>query len=268
MVQSDSSAKGQFIQVNGLNIYYEEYGSGKPLVFLHGGMAVGKNAAHLFPVFSKQFRVIAPDMRGHGKTNNRDGKLSYRLMADDVAALIDALDLEEPSVCGWSDGGQIALELGMHYPDTMKCMVVGAAWYQFSQQYQTMLKVMGFESPDTVNIDKLKQTLGPMTEMWRAFHATPDDPDRWEKLALQISSMWWTPLGYTAVDFQKIKTPTLVLLGDRDQIISVEEAVEMYRLIPEAELAIVPNANHSLPMTKAELFTNLVSDFLVRHITQ
>lgn len=268
MIQANSSANGQYVKANGLTMYYEEYGSGEPLILLHGGMGVGKNSAHLIPAFSKQFKVILPDLRGHGKTDNPGEELSYRLIADDVAALIDALDLKQPSVCGWSDGGQIALELGMNYPDAMKCMVVGAAWYQFSQHYQTMLKVMGFESPSAVNMDKLRQTLGPMAEMWRAFHATTDDPDRWEKLALQISSMWWTPLGYTAVDFQKIKTPTMVLLGDRDQIISVEEAVEMYRLIPGAELAIVPNANHSLPMLRAELFTNLVSDFLARHITQ
>jgi len=268
MIQENSSADGQYIRANELNIYYEEYGSGKPLIFLHGGMGIGKNAAHLFPAFSKQFRVIIPDSRGHGKTDNPDGKLSYRLMADDVAALIEVLGLEHPSVCGWSDGGQIALELGMHYPDVMKCMVVGAAWYRFSQHYQTMLNVMGFESPSMVNIDKLRQTLGPMAEMWRTFHATTDDPNRWEKLALQISPMWWTPLGYTADDFQKIKTPTMILLGDRDQIIPVEEAVEMHRFIQGSELAVVPNADHSLPMKRAELFANLVLDFLVRQITQ
>ena len=266
MARASSPQNGQYVEANGLNMYYEEYGSGQPLVLLHGGMAAGKNVEHLIPAFSKQFRVIVPDSRGHGKTNNPSGKFSYRLMADDVAAFIEALDLKQPSLCGWSDGGQIALELGMNYPDTMKCMVVGAAWYRFSEQYQMMLKAMGWESLGTVNLEKVTQALGPMADMWRTFHATPDEPDRWEKLATQISTMWWTPLGYTADDFQKVKTPTLILIGDRDQIIPVEEAVEMYRFIPGSELAIVPNANHGLPMARAELFTTIVLDFLLHYM--
>ena len=268
MVQASSSQNGQYVQANGLNMYYEEYGSGLPLVLLHGGMATGKNVEDLIPAFSKQFRVIVPDSRGHGKTNNPSGKFSYRLMADDVAAFIEALDLKQPSLCGWSDGGQIVLELGMNYPNTTKCMVVGAAWYRFSEQYQMVLKAIGWESPGTVNIEKVRQALGPMAEMWRSFHATLDEPDRWEKLATQISTMWWTPLGYTTDDFQKINTPTLILVGDRDQLIPVEEAVEMYRFIRGAELVIIPNSDHSLPRMRAELFTTIVLDFLARHSKQ
>jgi len=268
MVQGENTQNEKYVKANGLNIYYEEYGSGEPLVLLHGGMGAGKNFEDLIPVFSKKFRVIVSDARGHGKSDNPDGKLSYRLMADDITAFMAALDLKQPSVCGWSDGGQIALELGMNYPDSMRCMVVGAAWFQFSQHYQTMLKAIGFESPASVNMDKLKQTLGPMADMWRTLHATADDPDRWEKLAHQISQMWWTPLGYTADDFQKIKTPTMILIGDRDQIIPVEEATEMHRLIQNSELAIVPNADHSLPRSRGDLFTTLALDFLFRHIPQ
>src|SRR4026209_1320768 len=117
MTQAAPSLKGSYVKANGLNMYYEEYGSGEPLVLLHGGMRTGKNFEHLIPAFSKHFRVIAPDSRGHGRTDNPSGEFSYRLMADDMAAFIDALKLNQPSICGWSDGGQIALELGMHYPD-------------------------------------------------------------------------------------------------------------------------------------------------------
>lgn len=263
MVQT-SSSEGQYVTANGVNMYYEEAGSGEALVLLHGGMGIGKMVEHLVPALSQQFRVIRPDMRGHGKTVNPDEKLSYRLMADDIAAFIDALSLGQASVCGWSDGGQIALELGMHYSGLVKCMVVGAAWYQFSQHYQNVLKAVGFESPGTVNIERVKQAMGPMAEMWRSFHATNDDENRWEKLAAQISTMWWTPLGYTTEDFEKIKTPTLILLGDRDEIIPVEEATAMHRMIPSSELAIVPNSSHSLPLTRVDLLSPIVLDFLAR----
>jgi pimeloyl-ACP methyl ester carboxylesterase len=147
-------------------------------------------------------------------------------------------------------------------------MVVGAAWYQFSQQYQTLLKAMGFESPGRVNIERMKQSLAQLVEMWRSWHSPIHGPDHWETLVTQISTMWWTPLNYTADDFQKIKTPTLILVGDRDQMVPVEEAEEMYRLIQGAELAILPNSDHSLPRLRSELFTTLVLDFLVRYKAQ
>ena len=268
MTQATPSPNGQYVNANGLNMYYEEYGSGEPLVLLHGGMAIGKNFEPHIPAFSKRFRVIAPDSRGHGKTDNPSGEFSYRLMADDVAAFIHTLNLSQPSICGWSDGGQIALELGMHYPDIMKCMVVGAAWYQFSQTYQSLLKAIGFESPGIVNVEKIKQSLPQMAEMWRSLHSSIHGPDHWETLATQISNMWWTPLGYTADDFQKIKAPMLILVGDRDRLIPVEEATEMYRFIRGAEIAILPHSDHSLPQTRAELFITTVLDFLVRHQAQ
>ena len=268
MTQAISSQNGQYVKANGLNMYYEEYGSGEPLVLIHGGMGIGNNFEHLIPAFSKQFRVIIPNSRGHGKTDNPSGEFSYRLMAEDVAAFANALELNRPLICGWSDGGQIALELGMHYPDLMRCIVVGATWYQFSQTYRTVLKAIGFESPGMVNIEKIKQSLPQLAEMWRLWHSPVHGPDHWETLVTQISTMWWTPLGYTAEDFQQIKTPTLILVGDRDQMVPVEEAAEMYRFIQGAELAIVPNSDHSLPSMRAELFSTIVLDFLLRHKAQ
>lgn len=265
MAQATSSQNGQYVKANGLNMYYEENGSGRPLVLLHGGMGAGNNSDHLIPAFSKQFRVITPDSRGHGKTENPSGEFSYRLLADDIAAFINALELDRPSICGWSDGGQIALELGMHYSDLMNCMVVGAAWYQFSETYQGLLKAIGFESPGVVNIERIKQAMPQMAEMWRLWHSPIHGPDHWETLATQISKMWWSPLGYTADDFQKIKIPTLILVGDRDRLVPVEEAVEMHRFIQESELVILPNSDHSLPRTRAELFITIVLDFLLRH---
>jgi pimeloyl-ACP methyl ester carboxylesterase len=268
MTQAIPSQNGQYIKANGLNIYYEEYGTGEPLVLLHGGMAIGNVFEPQIAVFSKQFRVIAPDSRGHGKTDNPSGEFSYRLMADDMAAFIDALGLGQPSVCGWSDGGQTALELGMHYPDLIQCVVVGAAWYRFSRTYQDLLGAMGFESPGSVNIERIKQSMPRFVGLWQLWHSSMHGPDHWETLATQISTMWWTPLNYTADDFQKIKSPTLILVGDRDQMVPLEEAVEMYRLIPGAELTVAPHSDHSLPRTRAELFSTIVFDFLLRHRAQ
>ncbi len=84
------------------------------------------------PFFARHFRVIAPDSRGHGRANNPTGEFSYRLMADDVVALVQALGLTKPLICGYSDGGQTALEIGMRYPNLAAALVVGAAWYRSS----------------------------------------------------------------------------------------------------------------------------------------
>lgn len=265
MVESNLPQDGHYVRANGLNMYYEEFGSGEPLVLLHGGMAIGRIFEPQIPAFSQQFHIFAPDLRGHGRTDSPSSELSYRLMADDLASFITTLKLDRPLVCGWSDGGQIALELGMHYPELMSGMVVGAAWYRFSEQYQGMLKAIGIESPGVVNFEKVKQTLPPLVEMWRSWHSPIHGPAHWETLATHISSLWWTPLGYTADDFRKIKTPTLILVGDRDQVVPLEEAVEMHRFIQGSELAIVPNADHSLPRSRPELFTATVLDFLLRH---
>ena len=105
-----------YIEANGLRVYYEAHGEGEPLLLVHGGIATSRSwAAHL-PAFTEHFRVFAPDSRGHGRTDNPAGELDYRVMADDLAALIAALGLQWPLVLGYSDGGQVALELGIRYP--------------------------------------------------------------------------------------------------------------------------------------------------------
>ena len=99
-----------------------------------------------------------------------------------------------------------------------------------------------------------------------ADHPRPGEPDYWQTLLKQIAAMWWTPLDYTAQDFQKIVVPALILLGDRDGIIELQQAVDMYQLIPDAELFVLPNTTHFT--TVNELSTSLVCDFLIRHSTR
>jgi pimeloyl-ACP methyl ester carboxylesterase len=265
----NSTQQGHYVSANGLDMYYEEYGSGEPLILLHGGTVTSQMWQPHIPLFSQHFRVIAPDSRGHGRTNNPTGELSYRMMADDVAAFIQVLDLKKPPIFGFSDGGQIALEIGMRYANLTKVLVVGAAWYKFSEVYQNWLKAMGFEGPGKLNIEQLqKDAPEDWIELLKTEHSRADDPDYWQTLLKQISTMWWTPLDYGVEDFQKITEPTLILMGDRDGTIPLEEAVEMYQLIPNAELAILPNATHMTALAQDGLFLKVVLDFLFRHCGQ
>lgn len=265
MVQEDTnvSQHGRFVQANGLNIYYEEYGNGQPLILLHGGTETSQVWGPYLSSLVPYFRVIAPDSRAHGRSNNPKGELSYQLMADDIVALIQALNLTQPLVFGYSDGGQIALEIGMRYPHLTAAFVVGAAWYQFSETYSNFLKTSGFEGPGVVNFEKLQRVAPEWVSFLKTEHTRADDPDYWETLLMQISMMWWTPLNYTAEDFHKITEPTLVLVGDRDGLIELKQAVDMYHLIPNAELMVLPNTTHLSALN--DLSMNIVLDFLMRH---
>ena len=254
-----SDSKGKYIEVNGINVYYEVHGSGKPLVLLHGGTGTGKtNWGAFIPEFSKHFQVIVPDTRGHGKTNNPTRELSYQLLGDDFAAFIGMLGLEKPNIYGWSDGGQIALELGMKDLE-LGAMIVGGAFHSFDQVNADRFHSWGIEAPGKVNFDQLKEAAPAWVEKLKEQHKD------WQKLMVEISHLWLTPFEYTKDDFAKISNPSLVLLGDRDDVISVEVAVNMYRMIPDSELAIIPDGTHRISTEKPDAFSSVALEFLLRH---
>lgn len=264
MSQPDTTEihQGRYVQANGLNIYCEEYGKGQPLILLHGGTATLQSWQAHIPTFAEHFRVIALDSRGHGKTDNPAGELSYSRMADDVAAFIQALGLTRPLVFGYSDGGQVALELGIRYPDLANALVLGGTCYRFPQQYFDALKGFGVERSGVRTVERIQTEAPDWVQILKAEHTRADDPDYWKTLMKQISELWWNVQDYGVEDLQKITAPTLILQGDRDGAVDVEQAVEMYRGIPHAELAVLPNARHG---DLGEISNRLVIDFLQRH---
>ena len=258
-------ASDQYVQANGLRIHYKEYGSGVPLILLHGGTSTLEEWQAHISSFTPSFHVFTPDSRAHGKTDNPAGRLNYRTMADDLAAFIQELGLVRPLVCGYSDGGQIALDLAIHHPGLARALVIGAAWYKFSESYVNGLKSWGFERPGEVNFDWLQQTYPSFVRMWKIQHAREGDPDYWKSVLLQISDLWQTPLNYTEADFKKIADPVMIIIGDRDGMIPLGDAIEMYQMIPNAELAVLPNADHLGVVMNPGIFIHIVSDFLKRH---
>jgi pimeloyl-ACP methyl ester carboxylesterase len=249
---ADSNPNGKFVHARDLAMYYEEVGTGQPLILIHGAFGSSADWAASAPAFAPHFRVIMPDSRGHGRTANPRGELSYRMMADDMAAFISGLGLEKPLVAGWSDGGQIALEMGIRYPDLVSAYIVGGAFYKLTEQYQEAIIGLGIEGSGRINVEALKVAFGN----WNA---------ELEAQALQLSVPFWAEPNYSSAEFARITAPTLVLLGDRDEAIPVEQAVEMYRQIPQAELAIVPGADHSFSAVGMEAFNHAALEFLLRH---
>ncbi len=268
--EASNAPKGQTVKANGLEMCYEEAGTGTPLILLHGGTGKGSDWRPYLPVLEKHFRVIMPDSRAHGRTNNPDGKLSYRVMADDFAAFSQALGLVKPLILGYSDGGQTLLEFGMHNPDLAGALVIGGATYQFSQSYYAMVNAFSFIHNDGVDIEAMERDEPEWVESLKVDHVSPDDSNKWKTLLEQITPLWLTPLDYTLADLRKITTPTLILAGDRDGGVPVEQAVEMYRTIPNADLAILPHADHGSAGWVGDgpnpLFTEAVVAFCLRHL--
>jgi pimeloyl-ACP methyl ester carboxylesterase len=257
-----TSATGNFVQLNDLSMYYQVHGQGEPLLLLHGGTATSDRWAAHIPKLSNHFQVITPDIRGHGKTKNPSDNLSYRLMADDMAALITQLGLEKPLVCGYSDGGQICLELGMHYPGLVKAYVVGAAYYEFSDGLINILRSFGINENGNIDVEGLEVNAPDFAAYLEQSHEMD-----WKDLMRQLAKMWATPLNYNADDFERIVEPTLLVVGDRDALVPLEQAVAMYRQIPNAEIAVAPNSGHEFVESNSELFTNIVLEFMMRQIS-
>lgn len=250
----------RFVAANGTDIHLLEVGDGRPLLLLHGAMGTAKdNFSDVIAKLSPHFRVIAPDTRGHGRTRNSETRLSYSLMADDVASLIHELNLHRPFVCGWSDGGQIALDLAIRFPDLPGALAVGGAYIRFSDQYLASARAIGLDGPGEVDFAKLSHTIPEVANHWRDLHANQGST-YWKDLFLALSHAAMSSLPYAEADLTTIAAPTFIFLGDRDQFIPVEQAVEMYRLIPQSQLAIIRNADHSL-RTDTPKFSQLLLEF-------
>lgn len=262
--QATDPAAGRYVDANGLHIYYEEYGAGEPLILIHGGTGVGQMWQPHVRFLAERYRVLTPDSRGHGHTANPTGQFSYRMMADDMAAFAEALDLRKPLVCGYSDGGQIALELGMRYPDLARALVIGAAWFKWSEYYARGLQATGCSGPGAWDGARLRQVAPWFADLVQSWHAPLGD-DYWQTLLNQIATLFWTPLHYTPSDFARITAPALILSGDRDESIPLEQQLELYHLIPGAELAILPGADHVGGFYRVDLFVRIVSNFFERH---
>jgi len=162
------------------------------------------------------------------------------------------------------------LEFGMHYPDLAGALVIGGATYQFSQSYYAMVNAFSFIHNGGVDIEAMERDEPEWVESLKVDHVSPDDSNKWKTLLEQITPLWLTPLDYTLADLRKITTPTLILAGDRDGGVPVEQAVEMYRTIPNADLAILPHADHGSAGWVGDgpnpLFTEAVVAFCLRHL--
>ena len=159
---------GRYVETNGLQMHYEEHGSGIPLVLIHGGLVASSSWHSYVERLSENFRIILPDSRGHGKTKNPSGEYSYP-KPEEMVGFFDALQLKEPLVCGFSDGRQVAQELGMRHSIKMPALVIAAAYFKWSDRYQDSLRAICMQGRGDVDRNCLKNVIRFWSNDFRQF---------------------------------------------------------------------------------------------------
>jgi len=270
--------ESRFVHANGIEIHYLEAGEGEPLVLLHGGV-VSTNpiwtgipisyASHM-ATLSARFRVIAPDTRGAGRTVHSGGTVTFDLLADDVAALVDALGLERPLVAGFSEGGITATVVGIRHPGSVRAIANHAGYDAFAPAVLpalgAMMRQMLGGSPDATQADpdaaarffSQSTDMAGIFELMKADEDSGQGKDHWKDYLRLAFHRLTTPTGYTTQDLSAVTAPTLIIVGDRDEFCSVEEAVRAHRALTDGELAVVPGTSHVITPPLVELMVEFL----------
>ena len=220
-----------YAAVNGLNMYYEVHGDGLPLLLLHGG--AGSIPEKWLPFFATQFRVIAIEQMGHGRTADlMDRPFHYHDMAEDTVELMRQLGIESALIVGYSDGGIIGLDIAIHHPERVTKLALTGVNFHTDGYTGAHWEGVAANSNDW-----------PASESYRRL--SPDGADHWPTLLARLQRMWAVEPNFTRDEIKTIKAPTLIIVGDAD-LVTPEHAVEMFRTIPGAQLCVIPHAGHGI----------------------
>lgn len=223
---------------NGITVHYRDESAGPPIVLLHGGLMEGTSGwgAHL-PALADGYRVLVPDSRGHGRSDNPTGQLTYELMADDVAAFVAALDVERPLVVGYSDGGITALQLGLRHRGVAGGLVLGGMVVEADDAYWRFLAQLG--ASEAGFDEEVLGRFAPEFHGWvSGLHG-----DRWPTLLQETARLWHAVPTVSDEQLAGVDVPTVVLSGDRDDS-STSQARRIAAALPRGELAVIPGADH------------------------
>jgi pimeloyl-ACP methyl ester carboxylesterase len=265
---TETKGTGAYADVNGINLYYETHGAGRPMILLHGGLGSGEMFGPILPTLAENRQVIAVDLQGHGRTADIDRPIDIRLMADDIAALIDHLGLEKPDVVGYSMGGGVAFMTASKYPDKVGKLVTACVYLRPDVVDPALLAQQGQVSAAAEEF--MKET--PMYQLYQKVAPRPEDFGR---LLDKIGEMMKEDNDYTE-EFRSLQVPTLLVASDADQA-PPSHYVEMFKLLdgglrdggwmsenrPKGghALAILPGLTHYNTFA-SPLFAAVTLDFL------
>ena len=242
---------GHYADVNGIAMYFETYGSGKPLLLIHGnGQSI---AAMHFQVehFARSYQVIVADSRGHGKSALGTDHLTYIQMMEDYNALLDQLNVSKANIIGWSDGGILSLLLAIHHPDKVNKMAIMGANLR----------------PDETAVNAwTHELLEPFSKTVDEMIRSKDTTADW-LLNRQLLDLLMTQPDIALESLRQIEAPVLVMAGDKD-IIRTGHTVEIFDNLRQAHLAILPGSTHWAPQTDPAGFNALVETFFATPYTR
>jgi pimeloyl-ACP methyl ester carboxylesterase len=236
----NNPAAGKYLRTRGINLYYEQYGKGRPLLLIHGNGGSMAAFSNQIPYFAVFYRVIAVDSRAQGKSTDPSDSLSFEMMADDFNALLDSLKLDSCYVIGWSDGGINGLLLAIRHPDKVRKLAITGAnlW------------------PDTTGL--VPYVFDKIVEESTSLHQQVQTPRI--KNDTKIADLDRYQPHIRLEQLHAISCPTLVIGGDHDAI-PVPHTLLIAENIPKAYLWIIPRSGHNTPANKKEAFNAEVADF-------
>lgn len=252
-----------YAPVNGIKVYYEVYGKGRPIVLLHGAFyTIDMNWSQLIPELSKNRKVIAIEMQGHGHSPYSERKLSITALASDVAGVMDYLKIDSADVMGYSMGGSIAYQFAVQNPERLRKLVIISSTYKSSGWL-----------PEVNNAFKnFKPEFFDNTPLKTGYDAVAPDKTKWRKFLEQMFVFAQEPFDVGDANIAKISVPVLIIAGDNDGLDKIELA-KTYQLLgggiiadmgpmPKSQLAIVPSQGHVSLMMQTATISDYLSNFL------
>lgn len=234
--------------VNGIELYYAVYGSGPPVLLIHGGLGYADIWSSQIADLSKDHTVIVADSRGHGRSTRNAEPYSYDLMSSDYLALLDYLKLDKVALVGWSDGGIIGLDIAIHHPERLTKLFAQAANSKVDGVIPTVMENKTFA--------------GYIDKAGKVYEKISPTPTEYNAFVEQIGAMWASQPNWSDDDLKKITTPTAIVLGDHDEAISREHTDYLAKTIPGAELVILKDASHFAMLQDPEGYNKAVRDFI------
>ena len=248
----NQDAKGKYADVNGLKMYYEIQGTGEPVLLLHGAFGNTEGNAPILPALVKNRQVIMVELEGHGHTRDLDRPLTYENLADDTAALLKKLEIKQTDIFGYSMGGVVALGIAIRHPELVRRLaVLGAGTGPMKdifdpESYKQFLSLDSSFAPPVLK---------------EPYERMAPEPKRWPILVEKIRNNGRDFKGYSPAVVRSIKAQVLIMQGDHDGV-RLEHGVEMFRLIPNAQLAIFPGGDHFILYKSPEKVLELLVPFL------
>ncbi len=238
-----------YVEHDGARFWYAAYGSGPPVLLLHGGLGHSGNWGYQVPaLLSSGYRAVVIDSRGHGRSTRDTRPFAYELMAADVAAVMDALHLEQAGLVGWSDGACTALVLASKAPSR----VAGVFFFACNMDPSGVKEMTDFTPI-------LRRCISRHAKDYARLSATPD---QFDALSDAVGLMQRTQPNYEAHDLAQIGVPVTIVQSEHDEFIKRDHAEYLARSIPRAEFVLLHSVSHFAPLQRPELFNNAMLAFL------